>query len=141
MHDIDQILKRVDLPELADELVGGRKGHGTSAKWPSPVPGHPQTGNSPPMGIYNDRHGVQRWKDFATGEGGTAIDLYMTVRGVDTKTAIEDLAHRTSTQPTHTPQEHRPSQSHTAGDRPQTCLLYTSPSPRDRTRSRMPSSA
>ena len=26
-------------------------------------------------------------------------------------------------------------------DTPQTCLLYTSPSPRDRTRSRMPSSA
>ena len=26
-------------------------------------------------------------------------------------------------------------------DVPQTCLLYTSPSPRDRTRSRMPSSA
>ena len=26
-------------------------------------------------------------------------------------------------------------------DRTQTCLLYTSPSPRDRTRSRMPSSA
>lgn len=120
MHDIDQILSRVDLPELADELVGGRKGHGTSAKWPSPVPGHPQTGDSPPMGIYNDRHGVQRWKDFATGEGGTAIDLYMTVRGVDTKTAIEDLAHRTSTQPTHAPQEQRPSQSHTAGDRPKT---------------------
>ena len=27
------------------------------------------------------------------------------------------------------------------GDHPNTCLLYTSPSPRDRTRSRMPSSA
>ena len=27
------------------------------------------------------------------------------------------------------------------GDYPYTCLLYTSPSPRDRTRSRMPSSA
>ena len=27
------------------------------------------------------------------------------------------------------------------GTNPQTCLLYTSPSPRDRTRSRMPSSA
>ena len=27
------------------------------------------------------------------------------------------------------------------GRNPQTCLLYTSPSPRDRTRSRMPSSA
>lgn len=120
MHDIDQILKRVDLPELADELVGGRKGHGTSAKWPSPVPGHPQTGNSPPMGIYNDRHGVQRWKDFATGEGGTAIDLYMTVRGVDTKTAIEHLAQRTSSQPTHTAQHCRSVENHTAGDRPQT---------------------
>ena len=29
----------------------------------------------------------------------------------------------------------------TTGDEPRTCLLYTSPSPRDRTRSRMPSSA
>ena len=29
----------------------------------------------------------------------------------------------------------------TASDSPNTCLLYTSPSPRDRTRSRMPSSA
>ena len=28
-----------------------------------------------------------------------------------------------------------------AADAPRTCLLYTSPSPRDRTRSRMPSSA
>ena len=28
-----------------------------------------------------------------------------------------------------------------ANDAPNTCLLYTSPSPRDRTRSRMPSSA
>ena len=28
-----------------------------------------------------------------------------------------------------------------AEEQPQTCLLYTSPSPRDRTRSRMPSSA
>ena len=30
---------------------------------------------------------------------------------------------------------------HSVGDTPGTCLLYTSPSPRDRTRSRMPSSA
>src|SRR5664280_3361670 len=30
---------------------------------------------------------------------------------------------------------------HTAGRVPKSCLLYTSPSPRDRTRSRMPSSA
>ena len=119
MHDIDQILSRIDLPELADELIGGRKGHGTSAKWPSPVPGHPQTGESPPMGIYTDRQGVQRWKDFSTGQGGTAIDLYMTSQSVDTKTAIEHLARRTSTQPTHTPQERRPADNHTAGDRPQ----------------------
>ena len=30
---------------------------------------------------------------------------------------------------------------HTPPNTPNTCLLYTSPSPRDRTRSRMPSSA
>ena len=29
----------------------------------------------------------------------------------------------------------------TGSDRPKTCLLYTSPSPRDRQKSRMPSSA
>lgn len=118
MHDLDAILARTDLPELADELVGGRKGHGTSAKWPSPVPGHPQTGDSPPMGIYLDRHGTQRWKDFATGQSGTAIDLYMTVRGVDTKTAIEDLARRTNVQPAAEPQR-RPDR-HTAANRPST---------------------
>ena len=33
------------------------------------------------------------------------------------------------------------SEANLAGAGPYTCLLYTSPSPRDRTRSRMPSSA
>ena len=120
MHDIDQILSRIDLPELADELVGGRKGHGTSAKWPSPVPGHPQTGQSPPMGIYTDRQGIQRWKDFATGQGGTAIDLYMTAQSVDTKTAIEQLATRTSSQPIHQQTNRAPAQNYTAGERHRT---------------------
>ena len=35
----------------------------------------------------------------------------------------------------------RPSAAAAAGEEPYVCLLYTSPSPRDRTRSRMPSSA
>lgn len=119
MHDLDAILARTDLAQLADELVGGRKGNGPSAKWPSPVPGHPQTGQSPPMGIYTDRHGIQRWKDFATGNSGTAIDLYMTVNNVDTKSAIEYLASRTNVQPT-APTHSIPTGNHRAGDRPAT---------------------
>ena len=47
-------------------------------------------------------------------------DLYKTVEKIETR--IEDMMHNTP-------------------NTPNTCLLYTSPSPRDRTRSRMPSSA
>ena len=37
--------------------------------------------------------------------------------------------------------QHPEIELHLIEERPETCLLYTSPSPRDRTRSRMPSSA
>ena len=69
MHDIDAILARTDLEALADELIGGRKGAGKTAKWPSPVPGQQGTGQSPPMGLFIGKDGTQRWKDFSTGEG------------------------------------------------------------------------
>ena len=75
LHDIDSILDRIDLESLADELCGPRRGQGSGARWPSPVPAHPQTGRTPPMSIFTDRRGRQRWTCWSTGTSGTAIDL------------------------------------------------------------------
>ena len=45
--------------------------------WPCPNPGHRQTGRTPPLSVFTDRHGGQRWKCHGCGDGGTAIDLVM----------------------------------------------------------------
>jgi len=93
-RDLAALLASVDLEALADELLGGHRGTGRSAVWPSPVPGHPQTGKSPPMSIFTDRRGVQRWTCWATGTSGTAIDLVAVARGLDVADAIRWLEQR-----------------------------------------------
>jgi len=98
-YDRDELLARTDLAALADELLGGHVGHGRSAKWPSPVPDHPQTGKSPPMSIFRTRGGEEHWKCFATGESGSAIDLVMVTQRCDVRTAIEWLAGRAGVGP------------------------------------------
>jgi hypothetical protein len=62
----------------------------------------------------------------ATGCANSAASL----AGVDPKTVRRYVAKRDAGKPVDEPVA-----------RPKLCLLYTSPSPRDRTRSRMPSSA
>jgi hypothetical protein len=98
-YDRDAILARVDLGQLADELLGGHKGSGTGARWPSPVPGHPQTGKTPPMTIFRTHRGVERWTCWATGTSGTAIDLLVTARGMTVAEALEHLAARAGIRP------------------------------------------
>lgn len=94
LHDIDAILDRIDLERLADELCGPRRGRGSGARWPSPVPDHPQTGKTPPMSIFTDRRGRQRWTCWSTGTSGTAIDLVSVNRHVDISASIQWLADR-----------------------------------------------
>jgi hypothetical protein len=55
-HDLDDILNRIDLEALADQLCGPHRGHGSGARWPSPVPDHPQTGKTPTMDMLGHRH-------------------------------------------------------------------------------------
>lgn len=98
-YDRDEILARIDLAQLADELLGGHVGRGRSAKWPSPVPGHPQTGKSPPMSVFATRAGVQRWTCFSTGSSGTAIDLVMLRCNCNARDAIAWLAARAGVRP------------------------------------------
>lgn len=93
-HDAREVAESIDLAALATELLGSPKGKGRSAKWPSPVPGHPQTGATPPMGIFVGDDGRQRWKCFATGESGDAIDLIRVVDQVDFQTALERASAR-----------------------------------------------
>ena len=47
------------------------------------------------MSIFTDQRGTPRWHCFATGLGGTAIDLLCVARGWSPKEAIDWLAHRT----------------------------------------------
>lgn len=92
--DRDELLARTDLAALADEVLGYHVGNGRNARWPSPVPDHPQTGRTPPMSIFVDHRGIQRWTCFATGAKGTAIDLVATATGRTVGDAIAWLAER-----------------------------------------------
>ena len=93
-YDRDELLARTDLAALADELLGFHAGNGRHARWPSPVPNHPQTGRTPPMSIFVDHRGIERWTCFATGANGTAIDLVMTATGRSVGDAMAWLAER-----------------------------------------------
>ncbi len=87
----EELLARVDLPALADQLLPGGRGKGRGRRWACPAPQHgPQTGNTPPVSLYT-RGREQRWKCHGCGAGGTAVDLVMHVRGVDLRGAFDHL--------------------------------------------------
>jgi len=93
-YERDELLARTDLAALADEVLGFHVGSGRNARWPSPVPNHPQTGRTPPMSIFVDHRGTERWTCFATGANGTAIDLVMVASGRSVGDAMTWLAER-----------------------------------------------
>lgn len=95
MYDRDRVLDGVDLAELADELLGPRKGNQCSGTWPCPNPQHPQTGRTPPVNVFTTRRGEQRWRCHGCGVGGTAIDLVMACHSVNVREALSSLADRT----------------------------------------------
>lgn len=95
MLDRDRILAGVDLPALADELLGPRRGTARSATWPCPSPTHAQTGRTPPVSVFRSRAGVERWHCHGCGAGGTAIDLVLATTTLDVRGALESLAERT----------------------------------------------
>lgn len=94
MHDRNAILAAVDLPALADEMLGPHHGTERTPVWPCPNPNHAQTGRTPPVNVFTSRRGEQRWRCHGCGDGGTAIDLIIATRGVDIKDAIDILATR-----------------------------------------------
>ena len=63
--------------------------------WPCPSDQHAQTGRTPPVSVFNSRRGEQRWRCHGCGDGGTAIDLVLAVRGGTPRDALDFLAQRT----------------------------------------------
>lgn len=94
MLDRDRILDGIDLPALADELLGPRRATGRSATWPCPSPTHAQTGRTPPVTVFRSRAGAERWHCHGCGAGGTAIDLVLATTTLDVRGALESLAQR-----------------------------------------------
>ncbi|HWL41559.1 MAG TPA: toprim domain-containing protein [Ilumatobacter sp.] len=94
MYDRYALLNAVDLPALADELLGGSRGTGHAARWACPNPDHPQTGRTPPVTITTNRHGDQLWHCHACGDGGSALDLIARVHRTDIRGAFDHLADR-----------------------------------------------
>lgn len=91
-YDRDEVLGHTDLAVLASELCGPPRGRGAGAKWHCPNPDHPDA--HPSMSVFSGQRS-QRWKCHACGDGGTAIDLWMTAKKCGVAQAIEDLGTRT----------------------------------------------
>ena len=124
-YDRDAILDRIDLPALADDVLGPHHGRGPSATWPCPDPRHgPQTGRTPPVSIFTGRSGIQLWHCHACGAGGTAIDLVITTHDMRVRDAIEWLAQRAGIDPHDTV---RPSTTTTAAQPPCATFLRCAP--------------
>jgi DNA primase len=94
MYDRDALIPSTDLPALADELLGARRGTARTPAWPCPNPQHAQTGRTPPVSVFMSHRGEQRWRCHGCGAGGTAIDLVMACCRTDLRDALDQLARR-----------------------------------------------
>jgi hypothetical protein len=88
--DRDDVLARTDLPALLDSLSGPASRTGPSAWWRCPDPGHPD--EHPSVSVFTDHRGVQRWRCWSGGHGGTAIDALVVARSMSVGEALEQLA-------------------------------------------------
>lgn len=103
-YDRDDVLHATDLRALLDELCGPPRGQGRGARWHCPVPDHVDA--NPSVTVTVDRRGIERWKCWSMGHGGTAIDALCAANGFDVKAAIEELGRRAGA--IETDQPHRP---------------------------------
>jgi Toprim-like len=88
--DRDDVLARTDLPAMLDSLSGPALRAGPGARWRCPDPGHPD--ESPSVSVFTDHRGVQRWRCWSGGHGGTAIDALVAARSMTVGEALEQLA-------------------------------------------------
>jgi hypothetical protein len=121
VYDRDALLAAVGLRQLADELLGPHAGTARSPMWRCPNPHHAQTGRTPPVSVFTSRRGEQRWRCHGCGEGGTAIDLVLVVRGGGLRGALDFLAGRVGHHDLGPEWEPRPRRSAPAAHRARGC--------------------
>src|SRR5688572_23114824 len=98
MIDRDDLLRRTDLAALLDELSPAPATRlGSSARWRCIDAGHDD--QNPSITMFVDRRGVQRWKCWSGGHGGTAIDALLVARGGSVADALAELEHRAGSTP------------------------------------------
>jgi DNA primase len=95
--DRAELLARTDLRSLMDELAGPSTGTGSSARWRCIAPDHDDT--HPSVSVHTIHRGVERWRCWSGGHGGTAIDAIRITYNVGYVEALEELARRTGMQP------------------------------------------
>jgi DNA primase len=93
MIDRDDLLRRTDLAALLDDLSPGPPTRlGKTARWRCIDPGHED--HNPSVSMFTDCRGIQRWKCWSGGHGGTAIDAILTAKGGTIPEALADLQQR-----------------------------------------------
>jgi DNA primase len=93
MIDRDDLLRRADLAALLDDLSPGPPSRlGKAARWRCIDPGHED--HNPSVSMFTDHRGIQRWKCWSGGHGGTAIDAILTAKGGTIPEALAELEQR-----------------------------------------------
>lgn len=93
MTDRDDLLRRTDLAALLDELSPSPPTKfGQNARWRCIDPGHDD--QHPSISMFTDRRGIQRWRCWSGGHGGTAIDALLVGRGGTVAEAMAELEQR-----------------------------------------------
>ena len=94
---VRDVLGRTDLASVLTELSGEPVHAGRLPRWRCCASDHPDA--HPSVTIFRARDGIERWKCWSGGHGGTAVDAVMTARGVSTGEAIRTLEARAGITP------------------------------------------
>jgi DNA primase len=95
--NIRDVLDRVDLASVLTELAGEPASAGRLPRWRCCSTDH--SDEHPSVTMFRDRQGVERWKCWSGGHGGTAVDAVMSARRVDVATALRMLEERAGLTP------------------------------------------
>jgi len=98
MIDRDDLLRRTDLAALLDELSPAPATRlGPTARWHCIDAGHDD--QHPSITMFVDRRGIERWKCWSGGHGGTAIDALLVARGGSMADVLAELDRRSGGSP------------------------------------------
>jgi DNA primase len=93
---VRDVLDRTDLASVLTEL-SGEPGRGGLPRWRCCAAEHDD--QHPSVTMFRDRRGVERWKCWSGGHGGTAVDAVILARRVSTVEALRMLETRAGISP------------------------------------------